>query len=261
LAGSVVSFPFNDGEALDRMVTSHGATLAAFVVEPARYSLASRPYLERLRRAADSVGAAVVYDEVTSGFRMTGGGAHLLIGVPPDVAVFAKGMSNGYPMGAVVGRRSIMESAQRTFISSTSWTERIGPTAALATIRKLAQHDVPAHLTAMGNRMRRGWEASAARHDLRIVVRGIPQLPSFAFDYGDESVAIRTLYTQCMLDAGFLASGAFYPSYAHEPRHVDDALAATDRAFAVLRSAIEDGTVRARLRTPVAHVGLRGPNV
>jgi glutamate-1-semialdehyde 2,1-aminomutase len=259
LAKSVVTFPFGDHAALDAIADRHPDTLAAIVVEPARYALATPEYLAHVCAIARRVGAVVVFDEITSGFRMAVGGAHLAIGVAPDVAVFAKGMSNGYPMAAVIGRQPVMAAAERTFISSTSWTERIGPVAALAAIRKIRDRQVPLHLAAMGDRMRAGWTAAAARHGLAVAVRGVAPLPSFAFEYGDESAAIRTLYTQCMLDAGFLAGAAFYPSLAHEPRHVDAALEATDRAFAAVRSAIADGSVRSKLRGPVAFAGLRGP--
>jgi glutamate-1-semialdehyde 2,1-aminomutase len=260
LHDTVVSFPFGDAAAIDRLADEHGAQLAAIVVEPARYTLASGEYLRHVCAAASRIGAVVVFDEITSGFRLAVGGAHLTLGVAPDVAVFAKGMSNGYPMAAIIGRRSVMDAASRAFISSTYWTERIGPTAALATIRKLRDCNVPPHLAAMGNRMREGWQAAALRHGLDLVVRGIAPLPSFAFQYGDESIAVRTLFTQCMLDVGFLASGAFYPSYAHQPEHVDRALAATDRAFATIRTALDNDTVRAQLRGPVASTGLR-PNL
>jgi glutamate-1-semialdehyde aminotransferase len=259
LAKSVATIPFGDEAALEALADRHGRTLAAIVIEPARYTLASKPYLERARQLADRLGAVLLFDEITSGFRMAVGGAHLLIGVDPDIAVFAKGMSNGYPMAAVIGRRAVMEALERTFVSSTYWTERIGPTAALATIRKLREMSVPVHLAAMGDRMRAGWIELASRHGLRMTVRGVSVLPSFAFDHGSDSAALHTLYTQCMLDDGFLAGSAFHPCFAHEPRHVDGALEATDRAFATLGGAIARGAVRSQLRGPVAFSGLRGP--
>lgn len=259
LAGSVVPFIFGDAADVDRLMQQEGATLAAVIVEPARYERPPAPYLEYVREAAARAGAVTIFDEITSGFRVTVGGAHLTAGVAPDVAVFAKGMSNGYPMAAIIGRRSVMEAAQRTFISSTYWTERIGPTAALATIRKMETSSVPSHLAAAGMRMREGWQRLSVRHGLDIVTRGLPQLPSFAFRYGDDSAAVRTLYTQCMLDQGFLAAGGFYPSLAHDTTIVDAALAATDAAFATLRTAIDEGSVRTRLRGPAAFAGLRGP--
>ena len=166
-------------------------------------------------------------------------------------------MSNGYPMGAVIGRREIMEAAGRTFISSTSWSDRIGPAAALATIRKLQRHDVPRHLVEMGDRMRNGWQRLAEQHGIDIVTSGIAPLPSFSFQYGEDSKAMATLYTQYMLDEGFLASGSFYASYAHRPNHVAAALEATDRAFAAIGCAAKNGRVEDLLRGPVAGTSLR----
>ena len=88
-------------------------------------------------------------------------GAHLKFGVNPDMAVFAKGMSNGYPMAAIIGVRHVMESAQETFISSTYWTERIGPTAAIAAIKKMRSHNVAEYLMTMGEKIRKEWQALA----------------------------------------------------------------------------------------------------
>lgn len=257
LAATVVPFAFGDPHALERVGQECGNTLAAVVLEPARYAAPPDGYLAWVAEFAGRHGAVTIFDEITSGFRLGIGGAHLGFGGAPDIAVFAKGMSNGYPMAAIVGRRSVMEAAQRTFISSTYWTERIGPTAALATIARLRAEEVPAHLAVTGNRMRAGWQALARRHGLQCTVRGIAPLPSFAFQHGDESPVLATLYTQCMLDQGFLAGGAFYPSLAHRPEHVDRALDATDRSFATLAAALVAGDAATRLRGPVASAGLR----
>lgn len=257
LRGTVVTFKFGDDADLERLAAEWGGTLAAIVVEPARYAAPPHGYLDRVAELARRVGAVAIFDEITTGFRLGIGGAHLGYGAEPDVAVFAKGISNGYPMAAVLGRRAVMEAAERTFLSSTAWSERIGPAAALATIARLRQHDVPAHLAAMGDRMRAGWELLAARHGLRLSPRGVAPLPSFRLDHGEDSAALLTLHTQCMLDAGFLAGGAFYPSFAHQREDVDRALEATDRSFAVLAEAVARGDVRQRLRGPVAWAGLR----
>jgi len=257
LRGTSLAFAHGDSAALDHAIARAGKDLAAVVLEPARYALPPDGYLAHVRDAARKAGAVLIFDEITSGFRMTGGGLHLRLGVAPDLAVFAKAMSNGYPMGAVIGTREVMEAAQKSFISSTYWTERIGPTAALATLRKLEQHGVPEHLMRMGERMRSGWEARARGHGLVITTRGIAPLPSFTFGHGAESKALSTLYTQCMLDEGYLASGAFYASWAHNADVVDRALEATDRSFAKLRAALDAGAVAQALRGPVAYAGLR----
>jgi len=257
LAGSVVPFAFADPADLDRVAGAWGGSLAAIVLEPARHAAPPPGYLARVAEVAHRVGAVTIHDEITSGFRMGIGGAHLMFGGAPDIAVYAKGMSNGYPMAAILGRRAVMEAVQRTFISSTYWTERIGPTAALAAIAKLRDRGVPAHLADMGERMRTGWRALARQHRLQCTVRGIPPLPSFSFQHGADSAVLATLYTQCMLDQGYLAGGAFYPSLAHQAGHIDRALEATDRSFAILAAALASGDAHSRLRGPVAAAGLR----
>ena len=257
LAGTAVPFDFEDLASLEAVVAKHPDQLAAIILEPARYTLPEPSYLEAVKSLAAKSGAVLIFDEITSGFRLHAGGVHMRLGVAPDIAVFAKAMSNGYPMGAVIGRRAVMDAAQRSFISSTYWTERVGPAAALATIAKIRDHDVPAHLAAIGDRMRAGWQDAAAAHGLDLLTKGVAPLPSFGLQYGEDTRALATLYTQEMLDAGFLASGAFYATYAHQRAHVDAALAATDGAFKALRAAIDAGDVLQRLRGPVAYAGLR----
>src|SRR6185369_5516423 len=107
---------------------------------------------------------------ITTGFRMTAGGIHLLFGVNPDLAVLAKAMANGYAMAAVIGKGDVMEAAQATFISSTNWTERIGPAAALATIAKYRREDVATHLQKIGKLVMAGWDQVAAETGVSIHV-------------------------------------------------------------------------------------------
>ena len=255
LKGTAVVFSYGDRAGFDEVIAAHGDRLAAVIMEPMRKKEPPPDFLRHVRETTRRLGAALVLDEITAGFRMNLGGLHMRLDVRPDVAVFAKAMGNGYPMAAVVGRPEIMEAAQQTFISSTYWTERIGPAAALATIRKLGRCDVPAHLVAMGRRMQEGWRRLGERHGLDLAVSGIPPLSTFEFKHGGASRAMATLYTQHMLDAGFLASGAFYPMYAHRPEHVDGALESADGAFARIRAAFDAERLDDELRGPVAHRG------
>ncbi len=256
LRGTTVAFDYGDIQAIDRMAAENGDQLAAIVLEPAHHRLPPQGYLEHVAQVGRRTGAVLIFDEITSGFRLAIGGAHQTLGTDPDVAVFAKAMSNGYPMGAVIGRRAVMEAASRSFISSTHWSERLGPCAALATIDKLERKNAPTHLSRIGERMRTGWLERAKKHELTITTGGIPPLPTFRFEHGEDCGALATLYTQKMLDQGFLAFGAFYASLAHDS-HLDAALEATDRAFAALREALDRGTVNESLRGPLAHSGSR----
>src|SRR5712691_6565521 len=150
LRGTAFPFHYNRLDQLKAIVDAHGKELGAIVMEPLRSEPPAPGFLEGVRDLARESGAVLVFDEVTTGFRMTDGGIHKTLGVNPDIAVFAKAMANGYPMAAVIGTSRVMEAAQSTFISSTNWTERVGTVAALATIRKFRRERVAAHLAQIG---------------------------------------------------------------------------------------------------------------
>ncbi len=254
LTGTIHPFHYNRIEELRAIVADHGRELAAIVMEPARNEGPAEGFLEEIRKIADRTGAVLVFDEVTSGWRMNTGGIHLTCGVNPDLAVFAKGMSNGYAMAAVIGIRGVLEASQGSFISSTYWTERIGPVAALATIRKHREKNVARHLNEVGGRVQEGWKGAAARTGLKLEVGGLPPLSHFVVN-DRKAAALTTLFIQAMLDRGFLASAQFYASYAHEPRHVEDYLGAIEDTFGMLARAMEADNVQALLRGPVRHSG------
>jgi glutamate-1-semialdehyde 2,1-aminomutase len=254
LTGTALPFRYNHIEELEAIVVENSNELAAIVMEPLRDHDPEPGFLERIREIATEVGAVLVFDEVTAAMRMNSGGVHLLLGVNPDIAVFAKAISNGYPMGAVIGVEDVMQAAQTTFISSTYWTEKIGPVAALATIRKHQRCDVSKHLIETGKRIQAGWRLAAEQAGLQVHVSGIPPLSHFSFEY-ENGQAMMTLFTQLMLEEGFLASGRFYAMYAHQDSHVESYLDATEATFALIADAVEKGEVEQRLKGPVAHAG------
>jgi glutamate-1-semialdehyde 2,1-aminomutase len=180
----------------------------------------------------------------------------MTLGVAPDMAVFAKALGNGYPISAIVGREAVMTAAQDTFISSTAWTERIGFAAALACLTKHRALNVGAHLVRVGEKVVAGWRDAAARAKLPIDISGIPPLAHFSLQVPN-ALAARTLFTQLMLDRGFLAKDAFYAMLAHSDRHVDDFMAACDEAFTIVAGAVRENEVTRLLRGPVAHAGFQ----
>jgi glutamate-1-semialdehyde aminotransferase len=256
LQGSAIPFRYNHIEELEEIVSAHKDELAAIVMEPTRDHDPQPGFLEKIRRIATEIGAVLIFDEVSVGWRLNTGGTHLLYGVNPDIAVFAKAISNGYPMAAIIGVREVMEAFQATFISSTYWTERIGPTAALATIRKHLRCNVPKHLVEIGTMVQSGWRRAAAHAGLAITITGMPPVSHFAFDYEDAQ-ALRTLFIQIILEKGFLATNAFYVTYAHQPCHVEAYLQGVEEAFAVIAGAISRNDVAHLLKGPVAHAGFR----
>ena len=255
LRGSSLPFRFNQIAELEKIVAANRSDLAAIVLEPRRYDLPQDGFLEKVRALADETGAVLIFDEITAGWRTNFGGIHLTLGVAPDIAVFAKALSNGFPMSAIIGRGDVMDAAQQTFVSSTYWTEAIGPTAAVATLARMEALNVSRHVGEIGALVRQGWADAGARHGVPVKVSGIPALCLIGFDAGDNSRAVLTLFTQEMLARGYLSAGGFYPTYAHKSETVVAYLKAVDEVFALLRGHLGRGTVMTALHGPVAQSG------
>ena len=247
LAGTSYPFRYDHLEELEKIVKEHGKDLGVIVMEAVRK--AEKPvdgFLDGVRALADKTGAVLVVDEISAGFRMNTGGAHLVLGLKPDIAVFSKAIGNGYPIAAVIGKTDIMQSAQKTFISSTCWTERTGPAAAIATIRKHKAVDAGKHLMSIGQKVRDGWKECAGRHGLDIEIAGMYPMSHFTFKH-EKHLSLKALLVQWMLERGFLASTLFYAMYAHKEEHVSLYLDAVDQVFAKISDAIRNNRIDEQL--------------
>ena len=256
LKGSAIPFNYNDAKGFLNLVDKYKNKIGTVVIEPVRNYYPEKGFLETIKEITEKLKIVLVFDEVTSGWRLNLGGAHLKFGVNPDLAVFAKGISNGYPMAAIIGKSEVMEAVQETFISSTYWTERIGPVAALATIKKMKERNVPYHLINIGKRVQEGWRQLAKKYNLNLTISGIYPLGHFSFNYKNP-LALKTLFTQFMLEKGFLATNAFYASYAHKEKNVEKYLEAVNEAFEFMAKAIKGNKVEKYLKGPICHSGFR----
>jgi glutamate-1-semialdehyde 2,1-aminomutase len=256
LRGTAIPFAYNDTTGFKKLIKGGKHKIGAVILESIRGVLPERSFLNAVQEETRAIGAVLVVDEITAGFRLTIGGAHRLFDLRPDIAVFAKGMSNGYPMSAIIGVRDVMQAAQDSFVSSTYWTERIGPTAAIATIKKIKRLNIPEKLSRIGKEVQAGWRSIAKQRGVEIVVSGIDPLCHFSFKQGDP-LLLKTLFTQFMLEEGFLATNAFYASYAHEGKYVENYLVSADKAFYKMGNALRTGTERALLRGPICSSGFK----
>ncbi|EHM10243.1 glutamate-1-semialdehyde aminotransferase [Thermanaerovibrio velox DSM 12556] len=259
LSGTALPFRFNRVEELKVIVDSHRDDLAAVILEPIRNDEPQREFVEAVRDLASHAGAVLVVDEISSGFRLNSGGAHLLYGYEPDMAVFSKAMGNGYPIGAVIGRAEVMESAQRTFISSTCWTERTGFAAALATIRKHRALNAAEHLCRMGRMVQEGWKELLNKHSIDAHVSGIYPMSHVDFQ-GPLSRHMKAFYVQEMLERGILASNLFYAMLAHQDQHVDRYLKAADEVLRLMRQLMESNRLEDSLLGQPSQVGFKRLN-
>jgi glutamate-1-semialdehyde 2,1-aminomutase len=254
LAGTALPFRYNHLDELQEIVKKHGSRLAAVVMEPTRADNPEPGFLEGVRQLCDEVGAVMVFDEISMGWRLHLGGAHLLYGVDPDIAVFAKSLGNGHPIAAVIGRRETMEASQSTFISSTYWTEGVGFAAALATLEKMKKVDVPAHVERIGLRFRGGMARVAEKHGVPLRLAGHPAVTALVFEH-PEALGLQTLLTVRMLAEGILAAGVLSATLAHTEKHVDTYLEVADKIFPELAEAIEKGDIDKRIGGPSRHAG------
>ncbi len=255
LRGTAHTFRHGNREEFQALLDRFGSRLAAVVMEPCRHHDPEPGFLEFVRDGARRHGALLIFDEITIGWRLHFGGAHMRFGVYPDMALFAKSLSNGHPMAAVIGTRDAMEGAHASFISSSYWTEGVGPVAALATLSKMERTRVWEHAERTGRRIQALWASRARAHGLPVTVGdGYPCLAQFAFDHPDATV-LRTCYTQQMLERGFLAGSAVYATLAHSEGIVDRFEEAVDSSFAVLAVALAEGKLLQRLNGPLAHSG------
>ncbi len=256
LKGTAYPFKYNDTKGFLKLINRHKNSIGAIVVESIRNSYPEPKFINTINSVSRKLKAPLIVDEITAGFRLNIGGAHLILGLEPDIAVFAKGISNGFPMAAIIGKSKVMQVAQDTFISSTYWTDRIGPVAALASIKKIKNNNVPAYLIQSGKRIQDGWKNLALKHKLKIETGGIYPLGHFSF-ICDEPLLLKTLFTQEMLRKGFLATGAFYASYAHKKEHLVGYLSAVDETFNFIAKATEKGRIKSCLKGGVCQTGFK----
>lgn len=257
LRGTIYPFNYNNFAELEALVNSQD--IGVIKMEVSRNHGPEDGFLHKVRELATARGIVLIFDECTSGFRQTFGGLHKLYGVEPDMAMFGKALGNGYAITATIGRREVMEAAQTTFISSTFWTERIGPTAALKTLEVMEREQSWDTITQTGLAITARWKALAQQHGLSISTNGLPALTGFALN-SPHALAYKTLITQEMLGKGYLAGTSVYVCTAHTPEVVDGYFAALDPIFGLIRECEDGRDVMSLLKGPICHAGFKRLN-
>lgn len=253
LASTVLPFDYNDPAGLEELLNRE-PQVGVIKMEVSRNHGPQAGFLERVRELATERGIVLIFDECTSGFRETFGGLHKKFGVEPDMAMFGKALGNGYAITATIGVREVMEAAQTTFISSTFWTERIGPSAALKTLEVMERECAWEQITATGLKIRALWHELANHHGLNLKHSGLPALTSFTVD-SENALAYKTLVSQEMLKKGYLAGNSVYVSTAHSDEEVAKYGEALDGVFGQIRRCEEGVDVFSQLAGPVCHAG------
>lgn len=257
LKGTVYPFNYNRFDELESIVNNND--IGVIKMEVVRNMGPEDNFLVKVRNLATQKGIVLIFDECTSGFRQTLGGLHKLYDVTPDIAMFGKALGNGYAITAILGRRNVMEAAQSTFISSTFWTERIGPAAALKTLEVMKKVKSWEIITNMGQKITRRWVDLAQKHGLSITTNGLPALTGFSFNSPD-ALAYKTLITQEMLAKGYLAGTSVYVCTEHSEDIVDSYFTQLDPIFGLIRECEDGRKVESLLKGPICHGGFKRLN-
>jgi glutamate-1-semialdehyde 2,1-aminomutase len=257
LKGTVFPFNYNNYAELEDLVNAQD--IGVIKMEVVRNMGPEDNFLHKVRKLATDRGIVLIFDECTSGFRETFGGLHKKYGVEPDMAMFGKALGNGYAIAAIIGKREVMEAAQTSFISSTFWTERIGPTAALKTLEIMGRIKSWETITQTGLNIRQDWQKLANKYGLGISHWGLPALTGFTIN-SENALIYKTLITQEMLAKGYLAGNSVYICIEHTPEIVVDFFEALDPIFALIKECEDGRDVMSLLKGPVCHGGFKRLN-
>ena len=258
LKNSVIPFEYNDYEGLEKIVSEND--IGVIKMEVIRNNEPIDNFLQKVRKLTNDKNIVLIFDECTSGFRETYGGIHQKYQVFPDMAMYGKTLGNGYAITAVIGKKEVMEATQKTFISSTFWTERIGPTAALKTLEIMEREKSWERITYLGNYMRRIWKETAIKNNIEIEINGLIPVSTYYFKHED-NLKFKTYLSQEFLKKEFLASTNFYSSTAHNERILDDYSEILDEIYSVINDCIKGNKrIDNLLNTEVCHSGFKRLN-
>ena len=215
LKNTSFGFQYNNIEQLRKLVDRKN--IGVIKMEVSRSTQPNIKFLKKVRELATKKNIVLIFDECTSGFRQCFGGLHKLININPDMAIFGKALGNGYAITAVLGKGSIMNSAQKSFMSSTFWTDRIGPVAAIKTLEIMEREKSWERISYLGKKIFLIWKKLSNKHNLKISISGLPSLAKFNFK-SINAQAYKTFITQEMLQYKFLAANAVYLSTSHNEK-------------------------------------------
>jgi glutamate-1-semialdehyde aminotransferase/spore coat polysaccharide biosynthesis protein SpsF (cytidylyltransferase family) len=231
LKDTIFPFKYNDFKNLKKIITKNN--IGIIKMEVVRDSTPKSNFLKKVRKLADEKKIILIFDECTSGFRECLGGIHKKYNVEPDLLMLGKALGNGYPITAVLGVEKVMKSINKTFISSTFWTDSSGPTAALKTLEIMEKTKSWNYITKLGGYIIKNWNKLSKKHNLKIQISGINSLCKFNF-MSNHNQKYKTFITQEMLSKGILATNTVYVSLAHNKSIIKKYFIELDKIFAII---------------------------
>ena len=252
LEGTVFPFRYNDYQELEKIVDAHD--IGVIKMEVIRNKGPEDNFLEKVRELSSKKGIVLIFDECTSGFRESFGGIHKNFNVDPDIAMFGKALGNGYGVTAIVGRKEAMEAAQNSFMSSTFWTERIGPAAAIKTLEIMEDIKSWEQISKTGKYIIEEWQKLFSTYNLDVKISGISALPTFTFQNKNHQ-AYKTFITQEMLKKNFIAATSIYVCINHTKELIDNYISELEPLLKTIEECENGKDINDLLDGPISHDG------
>jgi glutamate-1-semialdehyde aminotransferase len=246
------SFKYNDIKSLESIFAKYPNKIAAVIMEAVSVELPQPGFLEEVKRVAHKYGAVLIFDEIVTGFRLALGGAQQYYKVTPDLATFGKGMANGLPISALVGKKQIMKEATKMFFSTTYGGELLSLAASKDTIIQMKKNKVQDYFWKIGDQLKNVTQKLVIQYGLgdSIKVKGLS--PKFWIDFvaadGSEHNDLKGLFFQEVITRGVLIGGLQYISYSHSQKDIDKTLNAFESACVVCQRALRQGNIRKYLK-------------
>ena len=252
LRNTSFGFEYNNLDQLEKIIREKN--IGVIKMEVSRNIQPNIKFLKKVRELSRKKNIVLIFDECTSGFRQCFGGLHKLLNINPDMAIFGKALGNGYAITAILGKKSVMDSAKKSFISSTFWTERIGPTAAIKTLEIMEREKSWKKISNLGEKLIMIWKQLSKKHNLKISISGLPSLAKFSFK-SKNSQAYKTFVTQEMLKHRFLAADGVYLSISHNEKILNEYKNYLDEIFYMIAEC-EKGNINILkiLKHPISHI-------
>ena len=228
LKDTTFPFDYNSTKQLINLIKTK--KIGIIFMEVSRNIVPKNNFLKKVQKIAKENNIVLIFDECTSGFREINGGLHLKYGVNPDICVFGKSLGNGYPITAVIGKDHIMDKSLGSFMSSTFWSDRSGPVAALETLNQMQKKKSWEYISKIGKKIKSRWIIIAKKHNLKIKVYGLDSMPSFEI-ISDKFQEYKTYITQEMLKKRILANNSIYVSIKHNEKNLNKYFNILDKIF------------------------------
>jgi glutamate-1-semialdehyde 2,1-aminomutase len=243
------TFKYNDLDSLKKIIKKN-KNIGTIFMEVERNQKPISNFLKKIRKIATENNIVLIFDECTSGFRETFGGLHLKYNVSPDIAVFGKALGNGIPINSIIGKKNIMDAGKESFISSTFWSDSLGPAAALATLKVMNKNKSWKKISNLGKKIKKKWRTLSLKHGIKIKISGLNSMPMFVFESLKNDYYINFI-TQEMIKKNYLATNAIYCCTEHD-QYIEKYFQELDKIFKKIKDFESGESISLYLKNPLS---------